>query len=137
MSKRFKDFTLQDYFSALRVTADYFGVRMIDIVRHGRKADHVTARQALMTWLYNKLGFSTTELGILFQGRDHGTIIHGMESVDDRMATKKGDRQSLELYMKTMDNCFQMHSNPDGAESPLENLIKDIIKKELTKTQTS
>ena len=57
------------------------GVRQADLLGPSRKQEHVFARQAAMYLCRNGLGLSYPELGRLFGGRDHATVIHGIRKI--------------------------------------------------------
>lgn len=59
------------------------GTRQADIIGPGRKQDVARARQAAMYLCRVLLGLSYREIGTLFGGRDHATVIHAIKKVGE------------------------------------------------------
>lgn len=60
-----------------------------DILGSERKADFVLARQLAMYLCRKRLGLSFPELGRLFGGRDHSTVIHSIKKMEKALKTDK------------------------------------------------
>jgi chromosomal replication initiator protein len=62
-----------------------------------RKREIVEARQVAMYYLYKLInGISLKSVGELFGGRDHSTVIHARQTVEDLMTTDKAYRAKIE-----------------------------------------
>lgn len=59
----------------------YYKVKTTDICGISRKASLVKARQTLMYLLRKELDLPLTQIGQLLGGRDHSTVIHGLDKV--------------------------------------------------------
>ena len=71
-----------------RVVSDYFNVTPADM-KGKRKTKQVTfPRQVAMYIIREITDYSTTEIGLEFGGRDHTTVMHSYQRIEDRM---KGD----------------------------------------------
>lgn len=70
-----------------RVVADYFGLSHNDLRGRKRTKAIVFPRQLAMYIAREITEFSTTELGMEFGGRDHTTVMHGCQRVENRMKT--------------------------------------------------
>lgn len=57
-------------------------VRPLDIMGSSRRHDYVLARQMAMFLCRQKLGLSYPELGRLFGGKDHSTVMHGIKKIE-------------------------------------------------------
>jgi len=61
-----------------------------------RKREVVEARQVAMYYLKSLTIMTLREVGELFGGRDHSTVIHARQTVEDLMATDKAYRAKIE-----------------------------------------
>lgn len=64
-------------------------VSLPEMVGQSRRHEFVVARQAAMFLCREKLGLSYPELGRIFGGRDHSTIIHGIRKIQQLRKTDK------------------------------------------------
>ncbi|MES2802413.1 MAG: chromosomal replication initiator protein DnaA [Bdellovibrionota bacterium] len=70
----------------LRITAEYFKIRITDLKSSSRAKPVVVPRQIAM-WLIKKfLDKSLVEIGRTFGGRDHTTVINSLEKVESTQA---------------------------------------------------
>ncbi|AZZ38401.1 chromosomal replication initiator protein DnaA [Bdellovibrio sp. qaytius] len=70
----------------LRITAEYFKIRITDLKSSSRAKPVVVPRQIAM-WLIKKfLDKSLVEIGKTFGGRDHTTVINSLEKVESQQA---------------------------------------------------
>lgn len=70
-----------------RITCEYFGISD-DLVRaKTRKREVVQARQAAMFFCKEFTQHSLKTIGLHFGGRDHSTVIHGVQSVENQLET--------------------------------------------------
>jgi chromosomal replication initiator protein len=73
-----------------KVVADFFDVRLSDMLGRKRPAQIALARQVAMYFSREMTGASFQEIGDAFGGRDHGTVMHACRAV--RTKTKTVDR---------------------------------------------
>ncbi|MFH0991990.1 MAG: chromosomal replication initiator protein DnaA [bacterium] len=67
-----------------------------------RKQEVVTARQVAM-YLAKELTHSSLKtVGLHFGGRDHSTVIHSIQSVDERAKTDQSFKQNIELLRRRL-----------------------------------
>lgn len=71
-----------------RVVAEYFNVTPADMKGKKRTKQVTFPRQVAMFIIREITDFSTTEIGLEFGGRDHTTVMHSCQRIEDRM---KGD----------------------------------------------
>ncbi len=71
-----------------RVVAEYFNVTPADLKGKKRTKQVTFPRQVAMYIIREITDFSTTEIGLEFGGRDHTTVMHSCQRIEDRM---KGD----------------------------------------------
>lgn len=67
----------------------YYNIKSTQIKGPRRDASLVKARQIAMYLLKNELGLTFSEIGNVLGGRDHTTIIHGVEKVENLVKTKQ------------------------------------------------
>lgn len=90
-----------------RITCEYFGIPD-DLVRaKTRKREVVQARQVAMYFCKEFTQHSLKTIGLHFGGRDHSTVIHGIQSVENQAETDSGFadrlaeiRRKLELHSR-------------------------------------
>jgi len=70
-----------------RTVADYFALSLNDLKGKRRSKAIVFPRQVAMYITRNLTEYSTTEVGLEFGGRDHTTVMHACQRIDDRMKT--------------------------------------------------
>jgi chromosomal replication initiator protein len=68
------------------VAADYFGIAVTDLVNRGRSAPIALQRQIVMYLIREETGASFPQIGQLLGGRDHTTVMHGIEKVAGDLA---------------------------------------------------
>lgn len=71
-----------------RVVAEYFNVTPADLKGKKRTKQVTFPRQVAMFIIREITDYSTTEIGLEFGGRDHTTVMHACQRIEDRM---KGD----------------------------------------------
>jgi len=69
----------------LRVVSEYFKISYVDIKGKKRTKNVVFPRQIAMYIAREITEYSTTELGFEFGGRDHTTVMHACQKVDERL----------------------------------------------------
>lgn len=68
----------------IQVIAFHFGIPVAEIKGKSRKANVVYPRQLAMYIARTNTEFSTTEIGQIFGGRDHSTVIYAVEKIETR-----------------------------------------------------
>lgn len=90
--------TLQDYFvqnvdvtpaDIITQTAAYFQLSFDDIVSSRRQKKIAMARQIAMYICREMTGLSLTNIGEIFGGRDHTTVIHAYQKISTEMTEKR------------------------------------------------
>ena len=66
----------------IKVVCDFYRIKLTQLKGPKRDASLVRARQITMYLLKSKLGLNYAEIGNLLGGRDHTTIMHGVEKID-------------------------------------------------------
>jgi len=65
----------------MEVAADYFGIAVADLVNRGRSAPIALQRQIVMYLIREETGVSFPQIGHLLGGRDHTTVMHGIDKI--------------------------------------------------------
>jgi len=76
--------------SVITKTAQYFSFKPAELMSPSRKAPLTSARHVAMYILYNDLRLPYEQIGRLFGGRDHTTIIHAVGKITDQLRTDPG-----------------------------------------------
>lgn len=68
------------------VISDYFDITVADLKSKSRKKEHVYPRQLAMYMAKEYTELALKSIGYHFGGRDHSTVIHSIQSVNELMA---------------------------------------------------
>ena len=89
-----------------KTVADYYEIKLEDLKAKTRKKEIVTARQVAMYFAKEFTNHSLKSIGYHFGGRDHSTVIHAVQTVNDLMETDTAFRNSVNDLKKK----FKMRS---------------------------
>ena len=81
-------------------TAEFFNIDVAEITGRRRPANIVLARQVAMVVARRKTTLSLQEIGRLFGGRDHGTVMHAMQVIDEAIKYNANLKNKLEYLYK-------------------------------------
>jgi chromosomal replication initiator protein len=70
-----------------RVVADFFRISPIDLKGKKKTKNIVVPRQIAMYLARDMTGYSLTEIGEAFGGRDHATVIHSCDKIENQLRT--------------------------------------------------
>ncbi len=76
--------------SVITKTAQYFAFKPTELTGDSRKAPLVEARHTAMYLLYKDLNLPYEQIGRLFSGRDHTTVIHAVEKIEGKLKSDPG-----------------------------------------------
>ena len=82
--------------------AEYFDVTLDSLKAKTRKKEIVMARQVAMYFAKEYTNFSLKSIGYHFGGRDHSTVIHAVQSVNDLIDTDRKFKASVEELEKRL-----------------------------------
>ncbi len=85
-----------------KTVSDYFKVDQQDLKAKTRKREIVIARQVAMYFSKDYTNHSLKSIGYHFGGRDHSTVIHAVQSVNDMMDTNAKFRFSIDELKKKL-----------------------------------
>ena len=89
-----------------KTVSDYYGIKLEDLKAKTRKKEIVTARQVAMYFSKEFTNHSLKSIGYHFGGRDHSTVIHAVQTVNDLMETDTAFRNAVNDQRKK----FKMRS---------------------------
>ena len=78
----------------------FYNISVSDIKGQTRTKEIVLARQVAMYETRRLTSLSLPEIGQVFGGRDHTTIIHGAEKITNEMAKNDSLRNTVEILKK-------------------------------------
>lgn len=85
-----------------KTVAEYFKVEVASLKDKIRKKEIVIARQVAMYFAKEYTNHSLKAIGYHFGGRDHSTVIHAVQSVNDMMDTNATFKASVEELKKKL-----------------------------------
>jgi len=85
-----------------KTVSDFFKVDLDDLKAKTRKREIVIARQVAMYFSKDYTNHSLKSIGYHFGGRDHSTVIHAVQSVNDMIDTNAKFRYSIEELKKKL-----------------------------------
>lgn len=89
-----------------KTVSEYYGINLEDLKAKTRKKEIVTARQVAMYFSKEFTNHSLKSIGYHFGGRDHSTVIHAVQNVNDYMENDVPYRNSVNELKKK----FKMRS---------------------------
>lgn len=87
-----------------QAVADYYGFKVADLNSKSRKANLARARQIAMYLAKELTTKSLPELGSLFGGRDHTTVIYACRKIADERNTDEALKHDLHLLAQRIKN---------------------------------
>ena len=79
----------------MEVVAEYFNLKIVELKSPTRLKNIALPRQILMYLLRTELGIPLMEVGELLGGRDHTTIIHGVEKITNLLSINEDLRVDI------------------------------------------
>jgi chromosomal replication initiator protein len=71
--------------AVINKAAQYFSFKVSELTGSSRKAPLTAARHVAMYLLYEELSLPYVQIGELFGGRDHTTVIHAVEKIKEEL----------------------------------------------------
>lgn len=85
-----------------KIVAEYFNVDIAKLKDKTRKREIVTARQVAMYFCKHFTKHSLKSIGSHFGGRDHSTVIHAINTVENLMSWDRDYKKGVEEVRKTI-----------------------------------
>ena len=86
----------------IKSVCDFYNIKATQLKGPKRDASLVRARQATMYLLKKELGLTFVEIGNVLGGRDHTTIMHGVEKVENMLETVPAFHEEIRGITKTL-----------------------------------
>ncbi len=80
--------------------AGFYSVTVDDLIKQSRRKEYVKPRQAAMYLIRKELNSSYPSIGDFFGGRDHTTVMHGVEKVEKQVKGEEQIKQELALILE-------------------------------------
>lgn len=89
----------QEYFCQIlfKTLEDHFNLNGDFVTNKTRKREYVYARQIAMTLLSKHTRFSLTDIGNMFNGKDHATVIHAKKTLRNLIDTNRSIKEEVSL----------------------------------------
>lgn len=95
--------------SILKTVSTHLDLRIQDLASSSRKREIVFARQAAMFLCREHLGLSYAEIGKVFGGRDHSTVIHNLQKIKQ---IQNDDPKTKQTLRRLSNECVQGSKQP-------------------------
>ena len=92
----------------LSITANYYKMRVDDLMGSSRKQNIALARQVSMFLCRQLLGASFPALGRVFGGKDHSTVLYSVRKIDE---LQKDDKDMKRVLQELKDLCLLPRGN--------------------------
>lgn len=79
--------------------AEFYNITLDDLIKQSRKKEYVKPRQIAMYLARKELNSSFPTIGEFFGGRDHTTVMHGVEKVEGMTKEKLALKQEIDLIL--------------------------------------
>lgn len=80
--------------------ANFYGITMEDLLKQSRRKEFVKPRQAAMYIARKELNSSFPAIGDFFGGRDHTTVMHGVEKIENAVTGGDSIKQEIDLILE-------------------------------------
>lgn len=77
--------------------ADFYNITIEDLIKQSRRKEYVKPRQIAMYVSRKELGSSFPVIGEFYGGRDHTTVMHGVEKIEKLVAVTESLKQEVDL----------------------------------------
>ena len=84
----------------LDIVSDHFGVSIADLKSKKRNAELVFPRQIAMYLIRNMTDASLKAVGVILGGKDHSTIKHGIEKIENELQTDETLSNTINIIKK-------------------------------------
>jgi len=84
----------------LDVIGTYFKIDQDDLLSNSRKKDIVYARQLCFYVFKTKYDLTFQKIGDIFNGKDHSTVMHGYQVIEEELKTSEDSKKNLENILR-------------------------------------
>jgi len=86
----------------LKITSEFFSIKKDDILGHCRQKELVHPRQICMYLLKREMNYSYPMIGRILGGKDHTTIMHGVEKVEKELSKNAQIQREVALIKEQL-----------------------------------
>lgn len=79
--------------------SEFYNITTEDLVKQSRKKEYVKPRQIAMYLMRKELDTSFPSIGDFFGGRDHTTVMHAVEKIQQMINQKESFKQEVDLIL--------------------------------------
>lgn len=79
--------------------AEFYNITVDDLIKQSRRKEYVKPRQIAMYVSRKELGSSFPTIGEFYGGRDHTTVMHGVEKIEKLMVQTDSLKQEVDLIL--------------------------------------
>ncbi len=102
----------------LHLICQHFNVGLLDLLKQDRHPQLALARHLAMYLLKSKFGFSFPAIGKLLGGRDHTTVMHGVQKIE----RDRGKDPAVKGTLEALEGKLQNHSERLDLQAALKEL---------------
>lgn len=88
----------------LKLVAENFGVTVENVLSRSRKKEVSEARHIYCKIMKSEFNYSLKSIGETIGNRDHTTVIHSIETVNDRCETEDGYQEQIHSIIDQLYN---------------------------------
>jgi chromosomal replication initiator protein len=88
----------------MRTVSDYYGLSLNELTGATRKREITVPRQIAMYLTREMTGMSLPQIGAVFGGRDHTTVLHSCKTVENNMQEQAGMKAIVEDIQQLVKN---------------------------------
>lgn len=81
------------------LVADFYNISTDDLVKQSRRKEYVKPRQIAMFLSRRELQSSFPTIGDFFGGRDHTTVMHAVEKIEQQILQQESFKQEVDLIL--------------------------------------
>ncbi len=81
------------------LVSEFYNITTDDLIKQSRRKEYVKPRQIAMYLARKELDSSFPTIGEFFGGRDHTTVMHAVEKVENLMTDKETFKQEIDLIL--------------------------------------
>ncbi len=94
-----KDIDKNNYNNILDVVSNYYNINTSDLLSKKRQKKYVFARQISMYIIKDLYDLTFKRIGQIFNGRDHSTVIYGIEQISNYIQTDDSVKKDVEKLL--------------------------------------
>ena len=90
------------------IIANYFSINVKELAGPSRKQEYVYARQLTVYILKTKYNQTLTAIGTALGGRDHATISHAFDKINDSIKSDSNIKEDVDNLISNLDKQYKM-----------------------------